>query len=127
MEPEPRTSAGIKDLHRIGGGWAEILRLKPLEATMDPPGISVLRAPKLADAAAQIRDTFPGATELHEAAKIIGSASLEAIRDTGFDVIAKPTRRPPNHHRIVHSEGASGFVDENLERLSKAFTDSSGY
>ena len=47
----------------------------------------------------------------------------DAIRGAGFDVMPDPTRRFPNHHRIIHPEGAAGFTDENLARLSEAFTD----
>jgi hypothetical protein len=119
-------AAEIRDIHRIGGGQVENLRLKPPEASLAPPGISVLKAPSPAGVAAQIRSAFPGASELHEACKVIGSTSVEAIRDAGFDIIANPTRRLPNHHRIIHSEGASGFVDENLERLSIAFCETTG-
>src|SRR3954451_6342256 len=99
MESKPRGATEIRDIHRIGGGQVENLRLKPLEAGLDPPGISVLRAPSPVNAAIQIRNTFPGARELHEASRVIGSSHVEAIREAGFDIIADPTRRLPNHHR----------------------------
>jgi hypothetical protein len=35
---------GTPDIHRIGGGSVENLRLKSRESTLNPPGISVLKA-----------------------------------------------------------------------------------
>jgi hypothetical protein len=37
--------------------------------------------------------------------------------------MANPRTKFPNHDRIIHPDGVAGFVDENLARLSKAFTD----
>ena len=34
-----------------------------------------------------------------------------------------PTRRLPNHHRLIHPDGADGFSDDNLKGLSEVFTD----
>src|SRR5690242_13149710 len=116
MESKPHGATEIKDIHRIGGGQVENLRLKPPEAGLNPPGISVLKAPTPVDAAMQIRNTFPGARDLHEASRVIGSSHTEAIRQAGFDIIAAPTRSLPNHHRIIHHEGIAGFKDENLSR-----------
>ena len=59
----------------------------------------------------------------NEAAETVGSTTEEAIRGAGFDIMPDPTRKFPNHNRIIHPEGAAGFIDENLARLSKAFTD----
>jgi hypothetical protein len=36
--------AGVRDIHRIGGGSVENLRLKPREAALAVPGISVRHA-----------------------------------------------------------------------------------
>src|SRR4051794_29089742 len=108
---------GDRDIHRIGGAGAENLRLKPREATLNPPGISVLKAPTPGAAAQEIRTGLPKAKHLHEQAKTIGSASEEAIRATGFDVIPAPSAALPNHHRIIHPEGVAGFNDANLARL----------
>src|SRR5262245_58803143 len=91
------TVPDLGDLHRIGGGRADNLRLKPAEAAIDPPGISLLHCPTPEEAAHQIRSAFPAATRLHEAAKVMGSATAERIRAAGFDVISDPTRRLPNH------------------------------
>ncbi len=118
---------GAGDIHRIGGGSVENLRLKPREARLNPPGISVLKAPSPGEAARQIRVAFPDAAELHEVAKVVGSTSTEKTRSAGFDVIPNPTRKLPNHYRIIHPHGAAGFSDENLEELSAVFTDSSGH
>lgn len=57
----------------------------------------------------------------------MGTASIEAIRDAGFDVIPDPSAALPNHHRIIHPDGAAGFNDTNLGKLAEAFTNSSGH
>jgi hypothetical protein len=114
-------------IHRIGGGTVENLRLKPAEAGLDPPGISVLRTPTPSDAAAQMRAAFPKAATLNEAAKTVGTISDELVRGAGFDIIPNPTTRLPNHHRIVHPDGVAGFSDENLARLAQVFVDTTGH
>ena len=73
-----------KTIHRIGGGHIANLRMKPAEEQLEPPGISVLKAVSPQEAAEQIKSAFPGATQLLEAAKLVGSASEAAIRSTGF-------------------------------------------
>jgi hypothetical protein len=115
------------DIHRIGGSSVENLRLKPKEAALNPPGISVLKSPTPGEAAAQIRGAFPTATSIHEAAKTVGSSTEEKIRAAGFEVIPNPSRKLPNHHRIIHPDGAAGFTDENLKKLSEAFTETTGH
>jgi hypothetical protein len=117
--------AGGGTIHRIGGGRVENLRLKTQEARLNPPGISVLAAPTPAEAAAQIRAAFPQAKALHEAAKTVGSTTVEKIRAAGFDILPNPTAKLPNHHRITHPNGAAGFTDENLRKLCDAFVDTS--
>jgi hypothetical protein len=119
------TSVG--DLHRIGGGTVENLRLNSREATLSPPGISLLQASSPGEAARQVREAFPAADRLHEAARVVGSTTVDRIRGAGFDVIPDPTRKLPNHYRLVHPEGIRGFNDENLARLSAIFTDTAGY
>ena len=116
----PALSTG--DIHRIGGGSVENLRLKPREAHLNPPGISVLKASSPSDAGRQIRDAFPDAEGLHEAAKVVGSTTTERIRSVGFDLIPNPTRKLPNHHRIIHPDGVPGFNDVNLQKLSAVFS-----
>ena len=105
----------------------ENLRLKPREATLNLPGISLLHAQSPREAARQIREAFPAADELHEAAQVIGSTTVDKIRSAGFDVIPNPTKRLPNHYRLIHPDGVAGFNDENLGRLSAVFTETSGH
>ena len=116
-----------RDIHRIGGASVENLRLKPKEAAMAIPGISVLKANNPAEAAQQIRAAYPKAKGLDEAAKTIGSSSSELIHSTGFDLIAVPTKSLPNHWRIIHPDGAAGFSDANLDALAKVFMESTGH
>lgn len=120
-------AAGSENIHRIGGGSVENLRLKPREAKLNPAGISVLYAPSPSEVARQLREAFPDAEALNEVAKIVGSTTAEKIRSVGFDIIPNPTRRLPNHYRIIHPEGERGFTDENLKRLSRVFTNTSGW
>lgn len=103
------------------------LRLKPRESTLHPPGISLLHAPSPAEAARQIREAFPSADVLHEAAQVIGSTTVDNIRQAGFDVLPNPTKKLPNHYRLIHAEGVAGFNDANLARLSAVFTETSGH
>ncbi len=117
----------LEEIHRIGGGTVENLRLKPTETAMDPPGISVLKAATPREAAALMRSAFPKAVRLHEAAKTIGTASEELIRSIGFEVIADPTRKLPSHYRLIHPDGAAGFSDENLAKLAQVFTNTTGH
>jgi hypothetical protein len=96
-------------------------------ATLNPPGISLLRAPSPGEAARQIREAFPAADALHEAAQGIGSTTVDKIRQAGFDVLPNPTKKLPNHYRLIHSEGVAGFNNINLARLSAVFTETSGH
>jgi len=114
------------DIHRIGGGGADNLALKPGEEALNPPGISVLQGGSPADAAAQMRRAFPNATGLHKAAECVGTTCAAKIRSAGFDIIPDPTNKFPNHHRIIHPDGAAGFTPENLEKLSRQFVDTVG-
>jgi hypothetical protein len=117
----------VEDMHRIGGSSVENLRLKSREATLNPPGISLLHAPSPQAAVRQIREAFPAADELYAAAQVIGSTTVEKIRSAGFDVIPYPTKRLPHHYRLIHPDGVAGFNDENLARLSAGFTETSGH
>ena len=65
---------------------------------------------------------FATAAKLHELTKTVGSAAEEGIRAAGFDVMPDPTRKFPNHHRVIHPDVVAGFVDDNLALLSEAFT-----
>jgi hypothetical protein len=64
---------------------------------------------------------------LHGQAKTIGTASEEAIRSVGFDVIPTPSTALPNHHRIIHPGGVAGFNDDNLAELAKVFVNTTGH
>jgi hypothetical protein len=119
------TSGG--DIHRIGGGAVDNLRLKPRELMLNPPGISVLKSPRPGEAARQMRVAFPQARALHQAAATVGSTTEELIRGAGFDIIYVPSVTLPNHYRIIHPDGAAGFNDLNLARLSQVFTVTTGH
>jgi hypothetical protein len=54
-------------------------------------------------------------------AGLVGSTSAEAIRAAGFEVVTDPSRKFPNHARIIHPDGSAGFSEENRQRLSAAF------
>jgi hypothetical protein len=101
--------------------------VKPAEASLNPPGISALKASTPGEAAARIRAAFPDAEGLQEAARFIGSTSASKIRAARFDVIPNPTRKLPNHHRVIHHDGAAGFRDDNLRQLAEAFTNTVGH
>ena len=115
------------EIHRIGGGTVDNLRLKPREAALDVPGISVIKAPTPGAAAREIRTGLPRAKALHKQANTIGTASEEDIRSVGFDIIPSPSTALPNHHRIVHPDGAAGFNDDNLGRLAEVFHNTTGH
>lgn len=117
----------VGDMHRIGGSHVDNLRLKPREAMLHPPGISLLRATSPGEAARQIRAAFPLADALHEVAQVIGSTTVDNIRQAGFDVLPNPTKKLPNHYRLIHPEGVAGFNDANLARLSAVFIETSGH
>jgi len=117
----------LGDMHRIGGSHMDNLRLKPREVTLNPPGISLLHALSPGEAARQIREAFPAADALHEAAQVIGSTSVDKIRQAGFNVIPNPTKKLPNHYRLIHPDGVAGFNDVNLARLSAVFIETSGH
>jgi hypothetical protein len=121
------TAATNRDIHRIGGASIENLKLKPKEAALPIPGISVLKCPSPGDAAQQIRSAFPVATDLHDAAKTMGSTTEELIRNAGFDIISAPTKKLPNHFRIIHPSGIAGFTDANLALLARAFVETTGH
>jgi hypothetical protein len=117
----------VGDMYRIGESRVDNLRLKPREAILNPPGISLLRAPSPTEAARQICEAFPSADALHEAVQVIGSTTVDNIRQAGFDVLPHPTKKLPNHYRLIHPEGVTGFHDVNLARLSAVFTETSGH
>jgi hypothetical protein len=114
-------------VHRVGGGDANNLGLKPHEAKLEPPGISVLIGGTPAETAAAFRRVFGPKSNLGNAARTVGTAEIEQIRAAGFDVLPVPTNNFPNHGRIIHStQGAAGFTPENLQKLSQVFTNTTG-
>ena len=125
--PPATSDAEPPTFHRIGGATIENLRLKPRDAALDPPGISVIKAPTPKAAGDEVRTGLTRAKNLHEQAKTIGSATIAAIKNAGFNVIPKPSIALPNHHRLVHPDGAAGFSDENLARLAEAFVNTTGH
>ncbi len=120
-------STQLRDIHRIGGGDVENLRLKPREVTLDVPGISVVKAATPGAAAQEMRTGLPRATKLHEQAKTIGSASEDSIRRVGFEIVFVPSRALPNHHHIIHPQSAAGFNEANLTMLSAVFQHTTGH
>ena len=112
---------GDSVVHRIGGGQAENLALKPREMVDNPPGFSVLEGGTPQAARKQMIEAFPKATNLHKAAETVGTATVQDVRKAGFDVIHDPTKNFPNHASVIHPEGLAGFTPENLEKLSKVF------
>ena len=94
---------------------------------LNPPGISLLYTPSPGEAARQMREAFPAADGLHEATQTIGSTTVDKIRSAGFDVIPNPTRKLPNHYRLIYPDGVVGFNDENLTRLSAVCTETAGH
>lgn len=115
------------DIHRIGGGTVDNLRLKPAEQALDPPGISVLQAPTPADAAWQMRAAFPRSLVMRALASTVGTTTGDLIRSVGFNLMPNPTAKFPNHYRIIHTEGAVGFSEENLEKLARVFSNTTGH
>ncbi len=114
-------------VHRVGGGDETNLGLKPHEAKLAPPGISVLIGGTPGKTAAAFRRVFGPKSRLGHAAGTVGTADIGQIRAAGFDVVAVPTNNFPNHGRLIHpTGGAAGFRPDNLQRLSRAFTDTTG-
>src|SRR5438105_4584756 len=99
-------------VHRVGGGGIQNLRLGSLDAAAIPPGLSVLAGGTPHEAAAQLRAVF-NSRKWTALAGTVGSATVGAIQEAGFDVIEAKTTKLPNHARIVHPDGLMGFTEEN--------------
>ncbi|GEM_PF-1140977 len=113
--------------HRIGGGGESNLKLRPAEEQLKPPGISVLIGGTAEQAAGDFRRVFGAHSSLGKKARVVGTADLDKIRETGFDVLDDPTSNFPNHGRLIHpAQGAAGFNEENLKRLARVFTNKTG-
>src|SRR5262245_19289454 len=113
-------------IHRIGGGSRSNLDLSPVDRQQTPPGISVLLGGTPQEAAAQMRQAFPGSRKWQRTAHTVGTTTAAAIRQAGFEVVPDPTSRFPNHARLIHPNGEAGFTDENLALLAQAFQDTTG-
>jgi hypothetical protein len=121
------SAAAISDetpIHRIGGASVENLYLKPVEARLVPPGISVFHGGSPADAAEAMRRRFPRMAPRGQT--VVGTTTAGRIRQAGFDVTMDATARFSQHARLVHPDGAGGFTQENLEPLAQSFTNHSG-
>jgi hypothetical protein len=120
----PEALAPETVVHRLGGGVVALLRLKPREERLAPPGISVFLGGTAAEAAARMRAAFPDSgrwPRMWAESQIVGTATVADIRGAGFDVLACPSRHFANHGKLIHPDGAAGFNDANLERLAQVF------
>lgn len=113
-------------VHRVGGGSVANLCLSPLDRQQIPPGISVLLGGTPHEAAAQMRQAFPRSRKWRQTAQTVGTTTAAALRQVGFEVVPDPTSRFPNHARLIHPQGAAGFMDAQLEALAQPFHDTLG-
>ncbi len=113
-------------VHRVGGGSVANLRLSPIDQKQSPPGISVLLGGTPPEAAAQMRQAFPQSRKWQVASQTVGTTTAAAVRQAGFELVPDPTSRFPNHARLIHPEGITGFSDENLKTLAQTFQDTTG-
>jgi hypothetical protein len=111
-------------VHRVGGGSVTNLLPKPREATLNPPGISMLLGGTAREAAEAMRRQFP--RKAPRGRTTVGITTVGQIRAAGFDVIMDATPRFPQHARLIHPQGVSGFSDDNLKRLAQCFQDHTG-
>ena len=113
-------------VHRVGGGSVANLRLSPLDAQQTPPGISVLLGGTPQEAAAQMRRAFPRSRKWRETSYTVGTTTVVAIREAGFEIAPDPTTRFPHHARLMHPSGVAGFTDGHLETLTSTFRNTTG-
>jgi hypothetical protein len=112
-------------VHRIGG--SANLAIKPHEAVLDPPGISVLIGGTPEEAAAEMRRVFGRRSTLGRQASVVGTVGVGQLRLVGFDVIPKPSRNLPTHGRLIHpTQGSAGFTPDNLDEIAKVMQDKGG-
>jgi len=107
-------------VHRVGGAGAANLRLNKHEISLVPPGISLLVGGTPEQAAADMQRVYPKSPKWRGDLNV-ASATVEAIRASGFDVIFWPTPSFDNHARLVHPVGVAGFTDANIALLAVAF------
>jgi hypothetical protein len=113
--------------HRIGGGESSNLHLRPIEESLDPPGISVFIGGAPSRAASDIRRVFGSRSSLGKKAATVGTATIADIQVVGFDVIEDASNHFPNHGRLIRpNEGVAGFTQENLEKLAAVFVNHTG-
>jgi hypothetical protein len=113
-------------VHRVGGGSVANLRLSPLDAQQTPPGLSVLMGGTPLEAADQLRRAFPRSRKCLQSAHTVGTTTVAAIREAGFEIVPDPTARFPNHARLIHPRGVAGFTEENLQLLAATFRNTTG-
>ena len=114
-------------VHRVGGGSVENLRLSSIDIQQTPPGISLLVGGTPQEAAAQMRSAFPGSRKWRETAHTVGTTTVAAVREAGFEVVPDPTTRFPNHARLIHASGIAGFTDDHLTTLAATFHNTMGW
>ncbi|MCI0680785.1 MAG: hypothetical protein L0Y71_01665 [Gemmataceae bacterium] len=113
-------------IHRFGTISVETWRLRESDKLENPPGLSVLIGGTAEDAAAAMLEAYADKrkySRIHEMIKKTNTTSVLRIRQSGFDVVAAPTKRFANHGRVIHPQGSDGFTDENLQKLMAAFAE----
>jgi hypothetical protein len=113
-------------VHRVGSGNLDNLRLSLLEEKLIPPGISVFWGGTPQEAAAQMRQAFPQSQKWRRTAHTVGTTTVAALRQAGFEIVPNPTTRFPNHARLIHPNGVAGFTDVNLKKLARTFQNTGG-
>ncbi len=111
-------------VHRVGPADIANFRLKKGDKKLHVPGISVLLGGSPEDAVAQMLRAYWDRgkySRIHKLAESVSSATVDAIRKAGFDVIWAPTSHFHNHGRIIHVSGIVGFSDELLLPLLRSF------
>ncbi len=124
MSSQQTTLPDETPVYRIGGGSEGNLTLMPVEAALNPPGISTLQGGTPSEAAEAMRRQFPRKTP--RGRTIVGGTTAGQIRAAGFDVIMDPTARFPQHARLIHPQGKAGFTEDNLKRLAPCFQNHAG-
>jgi hypothetical protein len=127
--PEHGEVASTVVVHRLGGNGLENLRLKEEKQVWCLPEYRSSSAGRRVIAAKQMRRAFSDPkryARLHDATQTVASATVDAIRSAGFDVMPDATLRFPNHGRLIHVDGVAGFSDVNLTRLAQALEIATG-
>lgn len=71
-----------------------------------------------------MKEAFTKATRLHDIinAGNITEIDAKSIREVGFDVIHNPSKGiGDSHARLIHPDGADGFSETNLKKVSDKF------